>query len=83
MSNKKFKDELITVKVNRLTHEVFHILQKRYSKKTMGDAVAAFIEDAEPNLINLAEEALALKERLETIYGEGEATNPSEGDTNS
>jgi hypothetical protein len=83
MSNPKWKEEMTTVKVNRLTYEVFNILQKRYGKKRLGDGIAAFIEDVEPNLISIAEEALGLKERLEAIYGEAESTNPSEGDTNS
>jgi hypothetical protein len=81
MSNPKWKEEMTTVKVNRLTYEVFNILQKRYGKKRLGDGIAAFIEDLEPNLISLAEEALAIKERLESIYSEVESTNPSADDT--
>ena len=70
MSDKKWREEPITVKVPRLAHEVFNIIQKRYGKKRMGDAVMAFLEDTEPDLVKLAEEALAIRERLETIYGE-------------
>jgi hypothetical protein len=81
MSKKKLKDELITVKVTRLTHEVFHILQKRYNKKTIGEAVTAFIEDTEPNLMKIAEEALTIKERLESIYGEEVSSNTAEDET--
>ena len=75
MSKKKRKDEVISVKVSRQTHEVLLMLQKRYSKKSMGDAIAAYLEEKEPDMVKLAAEAVAIRERLENIYDAGAAVD--------
>jgi Mg2+ and Co2+ transporter CorA len=73
MNKKQWKDEVISVKVSRSTHEALLMLQKRYAKKSMGDAIAAYLEEKEPELVKLAAEALAVREKLESIHDEGAA----------
>jgi hypothetical protein len=75
MPKKKWQDEVTTVKISRQTHEALLMLQKRYSKKSMGDAIAAYLEEKEPELMKIASEAVAIRERLENIYDEGAAVD--------
>ena len=71
MPKKKWKDAVITVKVSRLTHEALLMLQKWYDKKSMGDALLAYLEEKDPDLMKRATEAVALREKLENIHDAG------------
>lgn len=71
MKKKQWKDEVLGVKLSRLTHEALLILQKHYGKKSMGDALLAYLEEKDPDLMKRATEAVALREKLENIHDAG------------